>query len=203
MAIEKSTSRRVQPAWEGFDVVFSADRLAIQFDRAVKDTFALLDFVGPDAVIDVGRNGRAAALSAAPAYRKNTAFIIMWIDKALDDVVDAVKSVFQSFGITAVRADEIEHEGAITSRVLEEITHSEFLFADLTGGRPNVYYEVGYAHALGKRVILYGKAGTPIHFDIAHPNCPEYENLRDLKAKLTRRLEDITGQSAFNAPMSR
>ncbi len=126
-----------QPAEEALENVFSADRLAIQFDRSVKDTLSLLDFVSPDTGAD--GHGAVAALSAAPAYRKNTAFIIMWIDRAFDDVVDAVRDVFQSFGIAALRADELEHEGAITSRVLEEITHSEFLFADLTGRRPNVY----------------------------------------------------------------
>lgn len=136
--------------------------------------------------------------SEAARYRAGTAFIMMWMDPAhpeLTDVADAVRSVFRAFDVRAVRADDIEHEGLITEKVINEIRTAEFLFADLSGMRPNVYYEIGYAHALGKRVILFRKAGTGIHFDLAGYNCPEYESLRDLKDKLTKRLVSITNRN--------
>ena len=132
-------------------------------------------------------------------YRPGTGFIMMWMDTArpeLVDVVDAVKETFRRFDIAAVRADDIEHEGQITLRVLNEIRTAEFLFADLTGARPNVYYEVGFAHALRRPVILFRQSGTGLHFDLAGYNCPEYTNMRDLKDKLCRRLESMTNRSA-------
>lgn len=134
-------------------------------------------------------------------YRPNSAFVMMWMDTShpeLEDVRDAVCSTFEKFGIRAIRADNIEHEGIITQRILDEVRTSEFLFADLTGARPNVYYEVGFAHALGKRVILFRKKGTSLHFDLAGYNCPEYENLRDLKDKLNKRLESITNKQVLS-----
>lgn len=92
-------------------------------------------------LVESGREFEAATLpsgtTVAPTkYRAGTAFIMMWMDQKLPeltDVADAVKSVFASFGIRAVRADDIEHEGLITDRILSEIHTSEFLFADLTG----------------------------------------------------------------------
>jgi hypothetical protein len=126
----------------------------------------------------------------------------MWMDKSkpdLIDVSDAVKEVFAQFGIRAIRADDIEHEGLITDRILTEIKTAEFCFADLSGARPNVYYEVGYAHALPRRVILFRNAGTGLHFDLAGYNCPEYENLRDLKDKLIHRLRALTNKEPISS----
>lgn len=130
--------------------------------------------------------------------KSNTAFVIMAInpDKPeLEDVYTAIKEVCSSFSINAYRADEIEHQDKITDRILAEIKSCEFLIADLTDERPNVYYEVGYAHANDKRPILYRKAGTKLHFDLSVHNVPEYKNVTELKRLLEKRLEAILGRS--------
>jgi nucleoside 2-deoxyribosyltransferase len=122
---------------------------------------------------------------------------MMPIDKnnpLLEDVKNGIKEVCKEFGITAITADDIEHEGAITDRILQEIETNEFLIADLTQERPNVYYELGHAHAKNKRVILYRDKNTKVHFDIAHRNCPKYDNVTDLKKQLRNRLESLTNK---------
>ena len=156
----------------------------------------ILTFIEASAELSPSGHIAPRELDAA-RYRPGTAFIMMWMDPSrpeLADIVDTVKETFRKFGFNAVRADDIEHDGQITQRVLNELRTSEFLFADLTGARPNVYYEVGFAHALGRRVVLYRQAGTGIHFDLAGYNCPEYTNMRDLREKLTKRLESMTNR---------
>lgn len=160
------------------------------FTNAATGIVELIDLLSPAETLQ----GTAAGTST---YRPNTAFVMMAIDRnqpELEDAKNGIKDVCKEFGITAITADDIEHEGAITERVLEEIETNEFLIADLTGERPNVYYEIGHAHARSKRVTLYRKAGTKLHFDVAHRNCPEYSNVTDLKQQLRRRMEALTNK---------
>lgn len=168
----------------------NATSAAKYFDQAAVKILDLIDLLLRSDGVELVRSDTAS-------YRPNTAFIMMAIDDGkpeLEDIKIAIKDVFEEFGITAVTANEIEHEDVITDRILSEIQTSEFLIADLTGERPNVYYEIGYAHALNKRVILVRKKGTQLHFDLAHRNCPAYSNTTSLKLLLRKRLEAITNK---------
>src|SRR5262249_37441155 len=104
----------------------------------------------------LGGGQRSGDQATAPGYKPTTAFILMWMDETIDeleDISNAIKDVFAEFGIEAVRADDVEPLEVITSKILRWIEQSEFIIADLSGERPNVYYEVGYALAKGKRPI--------------------------------------------------
>ena len=138
----------------------------------------------------------AAIPVAKSEIRKGTAFIIMPIDPdrpELEDINNTIKEVCSKFGIKAYRSDEIEHQERITDVILDEIKSCEFLIADLTLEKPNVYYEVGYSHAIGKNPILFRKEGTKVHFDLSVHNVPEYKNVTALRKMLTTRFEAILG----------
>jgi len=141
-------------------------------------------------------HGGSAAPIAVPHSRvvPRSAFIIMWMDPdrpELEAVHQAILEMCGAAGIDAVRADDIQHSDQITDTVLERIRTSDVVIADLTGERPNVYYEVGHAHAVGKKPILVRRRGSVLHFDLAAHNVKEYGSLDELRAFLRSRLATI------------
>jgi hypothetical protein len=187
----------LQPAHETTDISDpdKAKQDYTSWFNGLVDRLELADLKPPEGKeLLVGGTGAVAA-----GIRPDTAFILMWISPEhpeLEDACNKIKECFKRFGIKALRADDIEHEDIITQRILDEIKTAEFLIADITGERPSVYYEIGYAHALSRRVTMYRRAGTKIHFDIAAYNCPEYKNLTSLEDMLMKRLEALTGGPA-------
>jgi hypothetical protein len=72
-------------------------------------------------------------------------------------------------GLRPVRADdEIFATGKIIDQVWEGITKARVLVAELTGRNPNVFYELGLAHALNKPVVLVSSNQTDVPFDLKH-----------------------------------
>jgi hypothetical protein len=73
-------------------------------------------------------------------------------------------------------------------RIYHQINSADLIIADMTGKNPNVFYEVGYAHALDKKVILLTKNGEDIPFDLKHYPFIIYENISGLKEELKKRI---------------
>ena len=117
----------------------------------------------------------------------NTAFVIMAIGKDdSDEIYKVIKKECEKLKVKATRVDEISGSGNITDDIVNSIEQSEFIIVDLTHERPNVYYELGYAHGVGNDahdILLVAKKGTKIHFDISTLRVKlydEYDQLHDI-----------------------
>jgi hypothetical protein len=123
---------------------------------------------------------------------KNVFFICPFGDKTIDHNFSyAIKPTVLEFGYVINRVDEIPHTNQVTDKIIEGIKKARFIIADLSNERPNCYYEIGYAHALQKPVIIIAREGTPRHFDISTYKWIYWKSYKDLKTKLRPEVETI------------
>ena len=133
------------------------------------------------------------------AEAKRTCFVIMSLScsPVLSDLYEfAVKRTVEELGFHCVRADELEHNEKFVDVVIDAIRDSLFVIADLTEQRPNCYYELGWAHALGKPVIHLINRQEPIHSDVQDYNFIIYERIGELRERLRDRVKTTVRISA-------
>jgi len=98
---------------------------------------------------------------------KKSAFVLMPFREDLNEVYDfLISESLEQAGYTARRADDIKSQSNILEDIIQNIAHSDLIVADLTGANPNVYYELGIAHALQRKVILMTQEITELPFDL-------------------------------------
>ena len=104
-----------------------------------------------------------------------TCFVIMPIGKEEQDrrkwreIFDTIFKPLvdiSGLGLRCERADDIHQSGSIMKQVLLQLHSARVVLADATTRNPNVFYELGVRHALGKRSILVGQSPKESPFDI-------------------------------------
>lgn len=110
----------------------------------------------------------------------DTCFVMM---PFADPIGGYYKSIYElaisKSGLRPVRADDdIFATGKIIDQVWSGITAAKVLVAELTGRNPNVFYELGLAHALNKPVVLVSSNQSDVPFDLQHIRVIYYD-MRD------------------------
>jgi hypothetical protein len=85
-----------------------------------------------------------------------------------------IRPTVHDSGDTCFRADDIFAPGPIINDIVRAIHDADYIIADLTEKNPNVYYELGLAHASGKPVILITQNIANLPFDLRHQRIIEY-----------------------------
>lgn len=121
--------------------------------------------------------------------------VMMPFSKSLDPVINKIKNVCNDLELDCFRADDIWENQTIIQDVFSLIYTSEIVIADFTGKNPNVFYEVGIAHTLGKIVIPLTQSLSDIPFDLTHHRVLKYlpnnEGIENLGVELKKRLKYI------------
>jgi len=125
-------------------------------------------------------------------------FVIMKLgDTDLDSAyLGVIVPVGKQFGYRVLRIDDIKDSGNINEQILENIAQSSLILADLSGERPNCYYEAGFAHALGKEMIFAAQKKYKIHFDLADYRFILWETELEYRRELTEYLSSIQARDS-------
>jgi hypothetical protein len=134
--------------------------------------------------------------------RQNHCFYLSPFAEPFDSIYDGyVTPTFVNEGFSIVRADQLYGTEPIIEDIWTAINEASLIVADVTGRNPNVAYEIGIAHTVGKPVIMVTQNIADVPFDLRHLRCIVYANhaegykqlqnkliatLRVLKAALNR-----------------
>jgi len=117
-------------------------------------------------------------------------FVLMPFDEKFKDVYElGIKPACDNAGAYAERVDEQIFQDSIPERIYNQIHKSDVVVSDMTGKNVNVFYETGYAHALGKIVILITQNADDIPFDLQpYPHIIYGGKIRELIPELEKRI---------------
>lgn len=147
-----------------------------------------------EAVKAAAREVRADDERKSDEARPPRIFVAMPFSREFNDVyLLGIREVAEKLGCVVERADEIEHNGYIVDVITDRLRSCDVLVADTSTRNPNVFYEIGYGHALGVPTVLLCREGEDLPFDVSAVNHIVYGSIVDLREKLERRLRSLLG----------
>jgi nucleoside 2-deoxyribosyltransferase len=168
---------------ERFDKVYKG--------RVSRDDYVILDSAMPD---DFESLARSVVALTSRLVSGNKVFVIMSFRDESMDTYETIKRACETFGLGPNRTDKDPTTNRIYQRIVEGIQRAAFVVADVTFESLNVYYELGYAEALGKDIIVVAKKGTDLPFDTRDIPTHLFASYTGLEKDLRDRIEKLTGR---------
>jgi len=131
-------------------------------------------------ILDIATEGRSPNVDTSSEFKKlskslsltstDTCFVMMPFASPLGDYYNKIyEPAIIKAGLNPMRADnDIFGTGKIIDQIWTGINSCKVLIAELTSRNPNVFYELGLAHALRKPVVLVSSNEEDVPFDLKH-----------------------------------
>jgi len=94
-------------------------------------------------------------------------FVLTPFHEQYEALFEVIQEVCTDAGFRCMRGDEKQVSGEILPHILQQIVKARLVIANISGRNPNVFYELGIAHTIGKSVLLVLEASDDIPFDIS------------------------------------
>jgi hypothetical protein len=132
-------------------------------------------------------------------------FVAMAFDEELDDVFYfGIQRPIIAAGLLCDRVDKAAHfRGDIVDRIKDKIDTAVLVIADLTKGKPNVFFEAGYAQGRGLEPLLLIcrselDGGRQLQFDVRTNRCVIYDDIPHLQELLARELSQFVSSGELD-----
>lgn len=119
--------------------------------------------------------------------------VMMPFDAGFNQVYQAIKGAATDRSLQCVRADDLWQHTTIIQEIFALIFRARIVVVDFTGKNPNVMYETGIAHTLGKHVVPISQSMDDVPFDIRHHRVLKYLPNSEGMAKLRKALASRLG----------
>ena len=152
-------------------------------DRKIQASY-ILTVEGWEKFSDIDSKINSKICFIAMSFRENE-------KEAEEDYKKVIKPLLEDIGFIPILIKNVEYNEDVVFKILYEIERCRFVIADVRGERPSVYYEAGYARALGREVIWLCKKGeeNKMHFDTRNLNHIIWKDREELKEKLRSRIQ--------------
>lgn len=138
----------------------------------------------------------------------NTCFVVMPFKPLFQSEYERViRPALEAAGLSCVRGDEIYTQQSIIQDVWRSIRQARLVVAELSERNPNVMYEIGLAHAIGKTIIFLTRDENDVPFDLRtlryiyyDPNNPFWG--ADLQTELTKLVHLVLSAPHANAHLA-
>jgi hypothetical protein len=125
--------------------------------------------------------------------------VMMPFDASFSPTYTAIQQACSDAGMQCERADNVWEHTVLVQDIFALIFRSFIVVCDFTAKNPNVFYEAGIAHTLGKHVIPITQSADDIPFDLRHHRflkyLPNTEGRKVLRAELAKRLRTLIGSN--------
>ena len=135
-------------------------------------------------------------IRSIPHEVKPKCFVLMPFGPKIDPLYqNVIKPTVENANCECKRADDFFTANKIMDDIIQAIDDATFIIADLTDRNPNVFYEVGYCHAQGKKVIFLTQSKDDVTFDLRQWRLIVYQinkkGIVKLKNFLARTIETV------------
>lgn len=183
---------------------FTPDLLTKESNERLEDLYRVAREETQDKIINLEREAKIVRINPLFKGREfimedDLCFVLLpFREPFLRLYEEHIRPTLVSIGLHVMKADDIFTSTTIIEDIWEHINKSRLIVADVTGKNPNVFYELGIAHTVGKDFVILTQNSEDVPFDLRHLRYFLYtdnkEGWKNLKQNLENAVRTIIGK---------